>query len=102
MSADTLNILIKAIVTAISIILTTFVVPWLKSKIDDDKLVKLENYCSLAIRCAEQIYTTEEYQQKKAYVLDYISNKAEEIGIDATAEDLENIIEGLVNEIKKG
>lgn len=99
---ETLNIIIKSTITLISVILSTFVVPWIKSKVEAEKLSKIEEYTRLAVRCAEQIYTPEEWKIKKQYVLAYISTKAEEIGIEVSSEDLENIIEGIVNEIKKG
>lgn len=99
--ADTLNLIVKSIVTLISVILTTFIIPLIKSKVEAEKLAKIEEYTRLAVRCAEQIYTPEEWLRKKEYVLEYIAEKSEEIGIEVSAMDLENIIEGIVHEIKK-
>lgn len=100
--AETLNTIIKAVITLVSVILTTFVVPLIKTKVEAEKLAKIEEYTRLAVRCAEQIFTEEEWLRKKEYVLNYISEKAEELGIDVSAADVENIIEGIVNEVKHG
>lgn len=100
MDNNTINMLIKAVITCITVILTTFVIPWIKSKIDADKMVKIEEYCELAVRCAEQIYTPDEWLKKKEYVMDYISRKAHEFGVELTIEDINNMIEGIVNSVK--
>lgn len=102
MDNETLNMIIKTVVACISVILTTFVIPWIKSKVDAEKLAKIEEYCELAVRCAEQIYTAEEWKEKKEYVTKYILEKVEELNIKLTLEDINNLIEGIVNEVKKG
>lgn len=102
MTVDTLNTIVKAIAMLLSVLLTTVIIPWIKSKISAEKLLEIENYTRMAVRCAEQIFTPDEWKEKKAYVLDYISVKALDIGVEVTPEDIENIIEGCVNEIKKG
>lgn len=102
MDNETLNMIIKTVVACVSVILTTFVIPWIKGKVNADKLAKIEEYTVLAVRCAEQIYTPEEWREKKDYVVAYVAKKAIKIGLYLTAEDINNLIEGIVNEVKKG
>lgn len=98
----TINLLFNAIMSVIGILVLNVFIPWMKNKIGEQKWGQLVSYTELAVRSAEQLFTVEEWKQKKEYVLNYVSAKAEEIGINYSAEDIENLIEGLVNEIKKG
>lgn len=101
MNTETFNILMKAIITIIGIVVTTYIVPWIKSRIDADKLDKIVEYTEIAVRCAEQIYTKEQWKEKKQYVYDYIIKKAADIDIKLDEHDIDVIIEGLVHELKK-
>ena len=94
--------LVEAIIGVVAIIITGYLIPWLKGKIGEAKFDKLSMFAALAIRTAEQIFAPEQWQEKKNYVLNYVSQKAQEIGVNVSADDIENLIEGLVNEIKKG
>ena len=80
--------------------ITSVVIPYIKEKIGENKYDTIKRYIIYAVRCAEQVYTPEQWQEKKAYVMAYISRKAEELGINMTAEDLDILIEGIVNEVK--
>lgn len=101
MNIDNIMKLIELIIPLILAIWTAFIVPWIKSKVSAEKLAELEKYTEIAVRCAEQIYTPEEWKQKKIYVMGYITQKANEIGIDATEEDINLMVEGIVNLVKK-
>lgn len=63
---------------------------------------QLVDYCILAVRAAEQMFTPEQWMEKKEYVTAYITdivNNKLKIGLDE--QDINNIIEGVVNEVKK-
>lgn len=102
MDQELLNVLLKGIIAVVSVLISSVIIPLIKCKVDAEKLAKIEQYTTLAVRCAEQIYTPDQWEAKKNYVLDYISAKAFDIGIKLTGEDINNLIEGIVNEVKKG
>lgn len=102
MNVDTVNILIKGLVSINVALITAFVIPWLKNRIGESKLAEIQKYAEIVVRCAEQIFSPEEWQRKKAYALSYITDKANEIGIEMTEEDLNSLIESTVNYIKYG
>lgn len=102
MNSETLNIVVKAVLTIAIALVTGVVIPWIRNKIGADKFAKLEEYTDLAVRTAEMIFTIEEWKEKKEYVLEYVSGKAKEIGLDMSAEDINVLIEGIVNEVKRG
>lgn len=102
MDAQITKIIVDAVFGIIGILITGYLIPWIKAKIGENKYNTIVEYTELAVRSAEQLYTPEEWKEKKQYVLNYITNKAKEIGLDLTAIDIENIIEGIVNSVKKG
>ena len=102
MDSEITKIIMQAILSVIAIIITGYLIPWLKGMIGDDKYSTLVDFTAFSVRAAEQLYTPEQWQAKKAYVLKCVEDKAQEIGLELTAVDIENLIEGLVNEIKKG
>lgn len=101
MNSETINMIIKCLVTVLGCVLTTIVIPYVKSMLDASKLAKIEEYTELAVRCAEMIYTPEQWSEKKAYVMDYILRKSNDIGASLTYDDINNMVEGIVQEVKK-
>lgn len=102
MDLEQTSLLIRALLTLLSALITVFVIPWLKNKINAQKLNAIIKYTEIAVRCAEQIFTSDEWREKKNYVLQYITTKAAKVGIDMSVEDIDNLIEGIVNEVKRG
>lgn len=90
-----------SIITILGALITTFVIPYIKSKIGQQNMNKIVEYAKIAVRCAEQIYTPEQWKEKKQYVMDYLLNLVNnKLNIKITEEDLDVIVEGVVNEIK--
>ena len=100
MNNEMMTVIIKAIVAVVSVLITSVVITYIKGKIGENKYNEIKYYVEYAVRCAEQIYTPEQWQEKKAYVKEYIICKAKEFGIDMTEEDINVLIEGIVNEVK--
>lgn len=100
MNNEIIIIIIKAVLAIVSVLVTTVLVPYIKEKLGEDKYNKLVEFTKYAVRCAEQIYTPEEWEKKKAYVSQYITEKAEEMGIGLNEQDIDLLIEGVVNLIK--
>lgn len=100
MNNELITVIIKAVLAIISVVITTVIVPYIKERIGQDKYNKLVEYTKFAVRCAEQLYTPEEWEQKKAYVSQYITEKATDLGIGLNEQDIDLLIEGVVNLIK--
>lgn len=94
---DLTNI-VSAVFTLIMAIITTFLIPYLKNKIDADKLDKIKSWVKVAVQAAEMIYTESGMgTTKKAYVIEYLNSK----GYNLDTETLDNLIESAVLELKK-
>lgn len=94
--------IILAIITIIGGLVSAYVIPYLKAKFSTEQLDTLTYYITVAVRCAEQIYTPEQWAEKKSYVTTYAKDVINDlVKINLTDEQLDAIIEGIVNEVKK-
>lgn len=91
-----------ALIALISAVLTTFVIPLLKSKLDVENGKITENQSNMlrlaittAVTAAEQLYKSDEGQKKKAYVLSLL----EQQGYPINSSALDAAIEACVKEV---
>jgi LL-H family phage holin len=90
--------ILNAIITLIVSIITVFVIPWLKEKIEAEKLEKYKEWVTIAVRAAEQIYKgTGRGAEKKEYVMSFLQSK----GLAVDMDSIENMIEAAVLELNK-
>lgn len=89
--------IISAVITLIVAVITTFLIPYLKSKVDEMKFENIKTWVKVAVEAAEMIYTgTGRGEEKKAYVLNYLNSK----GYTIDTESINNLIESAVLELK--
>ena len=100
MTPEMITKVTECVLTVIVLIVSAYVIPWLKTKISEEKLEELEKFCEQAVRAAEQLYTPEEYKLKKAYVLSLINEQIEKLGLGLNEAEIDAIIEGIVNYVK--
>lgn len=92
--------IIGAVITIIVSLVTAFVIPAIKAHISEKDMEMIIKYARIAIMAADQIYTKEQWQEKKQFVFEYICKVVDDkLHVKLTPEDIDNIIEGLVNEI---
>lgn len=84
--------IISAVIALISALVSAFLIPWLKTKIDADKLQTLRTYVEIGVKAAEQLYTAAEGDKKKAYVISFLAGK----GIKFDVETVDKLIEATV------
>lgn len=90
--------IIEAIITLIMALLTTVLIPYLKSKISESKYAELKVWVKAAVNAAEMIYTESgKGKEKKEYVLKFLESK----GFILDEDVLDVIIESSVLELKK-
>lgn len=94
--------IVSGVITIVFALISAYVIPWLKTKISKDQIETLNYYLELAVKCANQIYTEAQWQEKKQYVTNYIvdviNNK---LSLTLTDQDIDTLIEGMVNHVKK-
>ncbi|MBR1910264.1 MAG: hypothetical protein IJ821_06730 [Lachnospiraceae bacterium] len=100
MTPEMITKVTECALTVIVLLVSAYLIPWLKTKISEEKLEELEKFCEQAVRAAEQLYTPEEYKLKKAYVLSLINEQIEKLGLGLNEAEIDAIIEGIVNYVK--
>lgn len=101
MTSETIITIVTAIVTIICALVSTYLVPLIKSKFSAEQLEAIKRYTVIAVRAAEQIFTPEQWQAKKNWVTEYITEIAHaKLHLNLTNDDINTLIEGVVNEIK--
>ena len=88
--------IVNAVIALIASIITTFLIPWIKSKIDAAKLAQIVEWVGIAVRAAEQIYNESGMgEKKKQYVLDFLADK----GFTLDPNSINAMIESAVKEL---
>lgn len=88
--------IIELAILLVFAIISAFVVPVLKQKLGQDKLNKILTYVEIAVTAADQLFNTDQGQEKKEYVLAYLNAELERLGLTVDMETLENMIEAQV------
>ena len=100
MNQEIMNIIIKLIVAIVSVLITSYVIPYVKSRVDSTKYNDFLTLVQKCVEAANQIYTPEEWATKKKYVLDITEGYCKDHGVNITAEELNALIEGFVIAVK--
>lgn len=97
MNTIDLTPLVQAIISLAVVIITTFLIPFIKSKVDKDKLEKIQTWVTVAVEAAEQIYVgSGKGAEKKKYVLEFLKSKGFTLDMDS----IDNLIEAAVLRLK--
>lgn len=100
MTPEMITKITECAITIILLIVSAYVIPFLKSKIGTDKMQLLKDFVEAAVRAAEQLYKPEEWKLKKDYVTHLVSEKANDLGIGLNEAEIDAVIEGIVNYVK--
>lgn len=84
--------IISAVIALISALVSAFLIPWLKTKIDADKLQTIKTYVEIGVKAAEQLYAATDGEEKKAYAINFLA----EHGIRFDVSTIDQLIEAAV------
>lgn len=84
--------LISAVLKVVVIVVSMFLIPWIKKRISANDLDKILTYIEIFVAAAEQIFTIEQFEEKKHYVLQRLA----EIGVNIDSETIDAQIEAAV------
>ena len=89
---------VNAIIALIAAAISVFLIPWIKEKIEAEKLNQIMGWVTIAVEAAEQIYRESGMgAKKKAYVLDFLAKK----GITLDLDSIDAMIESAVLDLKQ-
>lgn len=91
---------IKIVVMVAVLVITRYLVPWLKEKIGTDKLATAEKWVRYAVLKAQQVLWEQGGQDKKAYVTEFLKEILMAKNIALSDEQLDVLIEAAVKQMK--
>ena len=87
--------IVEAVIALLAALISVFVIPFVKGKVGAQNTADLLAWVEIAVKAAEQLYTSAEGERKKQYVLTFLANK----GFDINEEEVENAIEAAVLDV---
>ena len=88
--------IVLAVISLIAALITRYLIPWIKGKTTEHQQEALLILARTGVYAAEQIFSTEEWKEKKAYVLNLLKQNG--YTVDSLAVDA--LIESLVRELR--
>ncbi len=92
--------IIKIVIMVVVLVITRYLVPWLKEKIGADKLAVAEKWVKYAVLKAQQVLWEKKGQDRKAYVTEFLKEVLIAKNIALSEEQLDVLIESAVKQMK--
>ena len=89
--------LINALIAVVAVVITIYVIPWLKSRTTAVQRENIQEWVKIGCAAAEQLYNSGKIQDRKTYVLQFLTRKKLKVNTD----ELDKMIEAAVLEINK-
>ncbi len=90
--------IVTAVLTLIFSLITAFLIPYIKAKTTDEQFNTIKLWVQVAVQAAEMLYVgSGRGEEKKQYVIEFLKSK----GFTLNAEEIENLIESAVLELKQ-
>ena len=87
----------EAIITIVSLLVTSFLIPYIKQRISVEKYEELKKWGNVGVKAAEQIYGSKTGQEKKEYVVSFLRSKGITFDIDEVSALIESEVYKLTN-----
>ena len=103
MDANTFIELMSAACTIIVLVITSFLIPWLKAKIGVEQWNLIRSKAETFVRAAKQIFSDDpkDNEAKKEYVVNKVTTVIQQMNISNISEDqVSDLIEGVYQQIK--
>ncbi len=90
--------IVSAVVTLIISLVSAFLIPYIKAKTTEEQFNTIKLWVQVAVQAAEMLYIgSGRGKEKKQYVIEFLKSK----GFTLNAEEIENLIESAVLELKQ-
>lgn len=94
---EIIKLIVYLVLVAVTLIITGFVLPYIRSSIGAEKYNLIIKYIEQAVNSAEQIFGGKGTgEQKKAYVIYMMQNILDKVGYKLTEDQLNMLIESAV------
>ena len=92
--------IVVALIGLLGIIITSVIVPMIKANTSVKTQTIITNIIKTAVYAAQQIYTPEQWREKKEFAMDQVLKGLEQYGIALDTESVSDAIEAALKEIK--
>ena len=96
MSRDILLEVLKLVVMLVSVLVTSYVIPWIKANTDSKKLQTVFDWVEQGVHAEEQMYGAKTGTQKKRCVTEFLQKIIKAKKINISDQELEMLIEAAV------
>lgn len=92
--------LFKGFVLFLMALITGVVVPWVRTKMGNDRLQKILEWAKIGVEAAEMLFPTPgSGDSKKKYVVEFLYQVLANLNIRLSEDEINNIIEAAVKEL---
>lgn len=96
MSQEMIKMIMDSVFTILSVLITAYVIPWIKSKIGALKYAQLVEYTEIAERAAKELF--KDNSDKREYVISVVTQYAENVlGMNVNENMVRMVLEGVYN-----
>lgn len=97
MQTTDLTPVVEAVITLLAVVCTTFVVPFIKQKMDATKLAELEKWVTVAVKMAEQLAKSGviKKEERKQKALEFLADR----GYSVDDDRIKGLLEALVGDL---
>lgn len=92
--------IIKVVVMVAALVVTRYLIPWMKEKIGTEKLAQIEKWVRYAVEMAQQVYWSKPGEDRKAIVTEFLRDTLIAKNISISEDQLDVLIEAAVKEMK--
>lgn len=98
--SDIIFEVVKLLVMVAALVLTRYVIPWIRSKIESDKITVITEWARVAVLAAQQMVTSKDGAEKKAIVTEFLKEILTDKNIALSDYQLDILIEAAVKQMK--
>lgn len=99
MPRDIILELLKLTIMLVSLLLTTYVIPWVKSKTQNETMHSLIDLATQAVLAAEQVHSSQSGAERKLIVTKFIKEILMQKNISISDEEIDILIEAAVKQM---
>jgi LL-H family phage holin len=92
--------ILKLAVMVIALVVARYLVPWIKNRLEADKVDLIASWAKKAVLMAQQTLTSESGAEKKSIVTDFLKEILEAKNIALSDDQLNVLIESAVKQMK--
>lgn len=88
--------IISGVITIITALITVFLIPYLKTKLDEAKRKRIKEYVDVAVMAAEKLFPSIDGEKMGKEKLNYVANLLEAKGITFNVDDVTDSIRAMI------